>query len=219
MEDEVIEQIEQPDIESEAPDYSWVPKKFLKDGEPDLQALSRSYQALEKRLGSRSLAPESVDDYVFESKNGYTYDADLSNSFKQEALEAGLSAEQYAFIMNKYEESIAQSQPSADQAAEVLKASWGRNFDNNLQAARRAWDEFAPSDADIDEVGNNPVVLKILARIGMELGEDKPTAKGASRPSAMTEEQINELIRKKDYKHDLKAQEVVRKWYEAKFRD
>lgn len=209
------------EVETKEEDYSWVPKKFLKNGEPDLQGMAKSYQALEKRLGSKSLASEAIEDYQFDSKFAEHYSEEASNAFKAEAQKAGLSPEQYAWIMEKYEQNLDSAiQSNTPEAAEgVLRQAWGKSFDAQLNNARAAWDAFAPSDMDINSVGNNPAVLKILARVGAELGEDKPTARNSSRPSVMNEEQINEIIRSKDYSTDLKKQETVRAWYEKNYRD
>lgn len=212
---EVVEPVEKETATEE--DYSWVPKKFIKNGEPDLQGLAKSYQSLEKRMGSKSLASDSIEDYVFNASGNFTYDPEVSNAFKTEAQKMGLSPEQYAWAMEKYEASVSGSIVTADVAEKDLRSTWGKNFDANLNAARAAWDTFAPSDMDINEVGNNTAVLKLLARIGAELGEDKPSNRGATRPTAMSEEQINEIIKSKDYRTDLKKQEIVRTWYEKQY--
>ncbi|WP_157272536.1 hypothetical protein [Azonexus hydrophilus] len=215
---ENVESVDQAtEVQATEDDYSWVPKKFLKDGKPDLQGLAKSYSNLEKRLGSRSLASEAIEDYAFESKHGFQYDPEVSTAFKSEAQKMGVSPEQYAWMMEKYEEAVSTNTVTPEVAEKTLRESWGKNFDSNLNYARAAWDAFAPSDMDINEVGNNPAVLKILARVGAELGEDKPTARQASRPTAMTEDQINEIIRSKDYTTNLKKQEQVRKWYEQHY--
>lgn len=205
--------------ETKDEDYSWVPKKFLKDGKPDLQGLAKSYANLEKRLGSRSLASEAIEDYAFESKHGFQYDAEVSQAFKAEAQKMGVSPEQYAWMMEKYEEAVAGSSGSAELAEQNLRNDWGKSFERNLNYARAAWDAFAPSDMDINDVGNNPAVLKILARVGAELGEDKPSARAATPSRGMTEDQINEIINSKDYRANLNKQKIVREWYEQNYKD
>jgi len=205
--------------EAKTDDYSWVPKKFMKDGGPDLQGLAKSYANLEKRLGSRSLASEAIEDYVFETKHGFQYDPEVSSAFKAEAQKMGLSPEQYAWAMEKYEESVAGSTVTAEAAEKALRNDWGKSFDTNLSYARSAWEAFGPSDMDINEVGNNPAVLKILARVGAELGEDKPTARNATPSRGMTETQINEIINSKDYRANKEKQKLVSDWYEANYKD
>lgn len=220
--DEAIDNNEaevETEVEGKEEDYSWVPKKFLKDGSPDFASMAKSYQSLEKRLGSKSLASEVIEDYVFDSKFENVYDPEVTQAFKAEAQKAGLSPEQYAWVMDKYEESLAQSSITPQAAETSLRQAWGKSFDSQLINARAAWDAFAPSDMDINEVGNNPAVLKILARVGAELGEDKPTAKNSARPTAMSEDQINEIIKSKGYATDLEKQETVRAWYEKNFKD
>lgn len=215
---ENVEAVEQnTEVETTEDDYGWVPKKFLKDGKPDLQGLAKSYQNLEKRMGSKSLASEAIEDYAYDSKHGFDYDPEVSTQFKSEAQKAGLSPEQYAWMMEKYESEVSRLSMTPDKAEQTLRQSWGKSFDTNLNYARQAWDAFGPSDISIDEVGNNPQVLKILARVGAELGEDKPSAKGAAPSRGMSEDDINEIIRSKDYTTNLKKQEQVRKWYEQHY--
>lgn len=205
------------EVQTVEDDYSWVPKKFLRDGKPDIQGLAKSYQSLEKRMGSKSLASEAIEDYAFESKYGFDYDAETTSAFKSEAQKAGLSPEQYAWVMEKYESEVDRIAMTPDKAEKTLRQTWGKSFDTNLNYARQAWEAFGPSDISIDEVGNNPQVLKILARVGAELGEDKPSARGASTGRGVSEEEINEVIRSKDYTTNLKKQEMVRKWYEQQY--
>lgn len=218
---EVVEQntVAEAKPEVTEDDYSWVPKKFMKDGAPDMQGLAKSYANLEKRMGSRSLASEAIEDYVFETKHGFQYDEASHTAFKSEAQKMGLSPEQYAWAMEKYEESVASTGTTAESAESSLRELWGKSFDRNLDYARSAWDAFAPSDMDINEVGNNPAVLKLLARVGAELGEDKPSKRAASPARGMTEEQITEIIRSADYRTSKTKQKQVSDWYEANYKD
>jgi hypothetical protein len=67
----------------------------------------------------------------------------------------------------------------AKKAAETLEGVWGKRdepgFKGNLALAHKAFMAFA-DDADraeLDKIGNHPVILKILAKVGRELREDQ----------------------------------------------
>lgn len=204
----------QVDVPAES--YDWVPPKFLKDGQPDYKNLAKSYQALESKMG-KHVAPTSIEEYTFESKMADQYDPEVQTAFKAEALEKGMTAEQYAFVMNKYEEAVMSMQPSVDDVRAHLEESWGPQFEANLQNARAAWDAFAPKDVDINEIGNNPAVLKFLAQVGKEMGEDRVSGKFAQKAPGMTIDEVNALIGSKDYATNQDKQRKVQEYYEKQF--
>lgn len=205
---------------AESKDYSWVPNKFLNEGEPDFQNLAKAYQNLEKKLGQKvtNLAPETVDEYAYEPE-GFELDQELTNAFKNEAKEAGLSTSQYEFIMKKYQETVTRSTMTPDIAADILKQSWGdAEFEGNLGNARKAFDEFAPSDMSMDDPAlNHPSVLKLLANIGSNLGEDSTPAK-SSRGSSYSQADIEEMQRTPDYNvRGSETRNTVDNWYKTKY--
>lgn len=212
----VVEQ----ETQVEQPDYSYVPKKFLSDGKPDWENLSKSYQSLEKKLGAKGiLVPEDITEYTFEGVE-VALDEERVNEFKTEAQKAGLSKEQYAFVMGKYNEMMSANGLNASASEAVLKQEWGAEFDKNLSLARKAFDEFAPSDLTIeDPILNHPTVLKLLASLGRELGEDtQKTVKGSTSARGITQDDIMEIQKSSDYWDNPTKQAQVRQWYEKRYK-
>lgn len=201
--------------------YDWVPKKYMRDGKPDFQAMEKARANLEKKLSQKgiSLAPETPDEYTFEPTDpGLEYDPETSAAFKNEALKMGLTVDQYQFIMQKYEQEVGQYMYTAERAAAELKTAWGDDFAQNLQYANRAFEEYVPSDVSINEIGNNPAVLKILARIGAELGEDSAPARSTSRGVSHTQEDIERLMASPEYgMAGSEARQTVDAWFKKKY--
>lgn len=210
------------EAKSDEPDYSFVPKKFLKDGKPDWESLTKSYQHMEKKASSKGvLVPEDVSEYEWSGNAPVQIDPEQANAFKADAQKAGLTKEQYAFVMDKYAEVMTNTGFSAEASAHALKKQWGEEFQSNVNLARRAFDEFAPSDMNMDDpIFNHPTVVRLLARMGKELGEDSQAAvKGVSgRSTGMTSDEIQAIQSSPDYWNSREKQETVRKWYESKYR-
>lgn len=196
-------------------DMSWVPAKFLVDGKPDYKNLAKSYQNLETKIGKKgALAPSSVDEYVYEPQ-GIEFDSDKSSAFKEEAMKAGISPEQYQFIMSKYESVMTEMMPSEEKTSATLKEDWGKDFNVNLKSAQRAFENYAPSDVSKDDpIFNHPTVMKILANIGADLGEDTTPAKAGSTNSTISQEKVDELMNSPDYWNNMDKQKMVRQWFE-----
>lgn len=210
------------EVQAEEPDYSYVPKKFLKDGKPDWEALTKSYQHMEKKASQKGvLVPEDVAEYEWAGNAPVSIDPEQANAFKAEAQKAGLTKEQYAFVMDKYAEVMTNTGFSADASAHALKKVWGEEFQANVNLARRAFDEFAPSDMNMDDpIFNHPTVVRLLARMGQELGEDSQSqVKGkTTRSSGLSEEEVRSIQSSSDYWNNPEKQAKVRQWYESKYR-
>ncbi len=210
---------EQPTEQATEQNYDYVPKKFLVDGKPDFENLSKSYQALEKKLGAKgSFAPETVDEYAYTPSN-IEIDPEKSTAFKTAALEAGLSAKQYEFVMSQYEQEINAIMGSPEASEATLKADWGNQYQGNLSAARKAFDVYAPSDVSIeDPIFSHPAVLKVLARMGADLSEDNTPPKGGGSTSTMSQEKVDALMASPDYYDNLDKQAQVSAWFAKKYK-
>lgn len=200
-------------VEPKQETYDWVPKKFLtKDGTPDFQAMSKSYLALEKRQGSKSFAPETIDDYTFEGK--MTYDEETTKAFKEKAQKAGLSTEQYKWVMGEYEEMLNQVSYTPERAESALKEAWGDSYTKNMQNAIRAYELYVPSNISIEEIGNNPAVIAILARVGADLSEDTTPAKSSQASTVVSKGEILKIMKEPDYYRNAEKQKMVTEWYQ-----
>jgi hypothetical protein len=217
------------DAVEDTPDYSWVPKKYMKNGEPDFQALAKSYQSLEKKLGQKGpQAAETIEDYTYEpsvldenGKPAVITDPTADKAFKEEALKAGMTVDQYKFVMGKYEQVVETLTMTPAKAAEALQADWGKDYAAQLANAKAAFDEYAPSDVDINDVGNNVAVIKLLASIGSQMGEDKVAAKGKTKAvdNSMSIDDVRKIMADKDYSTNAKKQKMVSDFFEANYKE
>lgn len=200
---------------AEEPDFSFVPAKFLKDGKPDWERLVKAHKHAESLASKKGLlVPQDVSEYEWQGNAPIQINEEQANAFKAEAQKVGLTKEQYAFVMDKYAEVMTNTGFSADASAHALKKVWGEEFQSNVNLARRAFDEFAPSDMNMDDpIFNHPTVVRLLARMGQELGEDSQSTKGSTGYSAMTKAQVDELMKAPDYWRDASKRKAVEDWY------
>lgn len=167
----------------------WLPEKFrvlngdAVDVEASARKLAESYSGLEKRVGSGDVPPKSADEYavtVPDALKEAWQEDDRFKAFKADALGAGLTQKQFDFVVGKYFSVMPElvqgaAQLDANKATEELRKTWATDseFKTNVGDALKAFEKFAdPADlARIDEIGNNPVVLRILAKVGKEAQE------------------------------------------------
>jgi len=184
-------------------EYGYVPEKFMKEGNPDFETMAKSYEELETKLRTtRPSAPKTVDEYAYEFPEGFQVDEEATNAFKAEALEAGLSVDQYKFIMDKYATSINQAVGMTQETAQKeLQDYWGQNFEDNLSNAQYAFQQIGKDlNLDVNKVGNDPNVLKILSWIGTQIREDdvSDVQAGGGDPG-LTDTEISDLMSRPDY--------------------
>lgn len=167
----------------------WLPEKFrvlngdTLDVEASARKLAESYGGLEKRVGSGDVPPKSADEYALtvpdQFKDTWQED-DRFKAFRADAHAAGLTQKQFDFVMGKYftvAPELVQGAGAAtmEQATTELRSTWKSDaeFTANVQSAYKAFTAFAdPADRErMDEIGNSPVALRILAKIGKEMGE------------------------------------------------
>lgn len=203
------------EVKQEAQDWSKiVPAKFLKDGNPDWENFAKSYTNLEKKLGSKpNTPPSSIDEYDYKPQ-AYEVDDEAFTSFREEALSKGLSKDQFKWAMERFEQAIQPMLINPDKTEEALKEAWGKDYKNNLGSARKAFDEFAPSDLSMeDPIFNHPSVLKLLARIGSELGEDSVPPKSGGGSGGLTKAEIEAIVASRDYWDNPEKQQQVANWF------
>lgn len=163
-----------------------VPAKFLKDGEVDHANLVKSYKHLESKMRAGEAPPTEASAYEFKLPDGVELTDDLKGmveEHKARALELGLTQKQFeeytTDLQSMAEQIKAEYLPSKEKAEAALKEAWGAEFNQQLTLARKAFSRYG-SEADMQEIGNNPVALRLLAKIGAELGEDTKPAHGAA---------------------------------------
>lgn len=185
---------------------AWLPEKYRVKGddgavkvEDSAKKLAEAYGALNKRMVDTGLPPESPDKYEFkapEGKESLELDAAMTAEAKKGLHGLGLTQKQYQGVMEMYVNSLEGmvtrgTVMGAAKATEALAASWGQpdtpTFKANLGYAKKAFDAFADDGdkAAIDKIGNDPVTLRILAKIGRELQEDTSGAANVMAPESL----------------------------------
>lgn len=189
----------------------WLPEKFrvlngdALDVEASARKLAESYAGLEKRVGSGDVPPKTPDEYKVEVPEQFkeVWSDESFGAFKAEALAAGLTQKQLDFVMGKYftiapDLVAGGAKYDAETATAELRKTWANDaeFTGNLQAAHKAFTAFASEGDDMDAIGNNPVALRILAKVGKEMGEAGGIPAQATTASA---ESVDDLLRSPAY--------------------
>jgi hypothetical protein len=215
-------QTEQTSEQQSDTDYSFIPEKFLEDGKPNIEKLSKSYSELEKKLGGK-VPVSSPDEFDFQFQNPEQWDTKGLEDFKNFAVEKGFSKEQFNDALSLYEQNVSQMldafTPTPEKAVSVLKQEWGKSFDRNMQLAGKAIDTFAPSGFDISSIGNDPNVIKLLSAIGSQLTEDSiPNSHSVNAGSKMSKLEIEEILKSPDYRTSKEKQKIVQEFYATNYK-
>jgi hypothetical protein len=167
----------------------------------DVESLAKTVVHQQKMMGNRIPMPKNDEEKaelytklgrpdepskykveIPETHQQYFRDESVSE-FKNVAHKIGLNNEQINALMDfqisqvNYELDQQQNGLSVqkDEVESTLKQEWGFDYDKNIRSAQRALQVYG--DEDIKqlmntEVGNNPAVIKLFARLGKEVTED-----------------------------------------------
>lgn len=180
------------------------PEKYLvKNGdEVDWQATARKIDEgrshLEKRFGAGDVPPKDISGYKVAAPEQYAEllkdwnpaeDQSLQ-SFLTNAHQAGMTQKQidlvigeYGRVMSQVQGQIAPPTPEqqAEEAAKALGEVWKdpAEFEKNVGEAFKAGQKLAAKlGVDFDEfnaaLGNNPMFLRLAAKLNAEMAEDVP---------------------------------------------
>lgn len=234
------EQGQQP-AQPEQANYDWLPEKFrvmTSDGlEVDIkqsaEKLAASYDGLSKRLGSGDIPPKDAESYSvdFGEKALMSFDefkAEPENqAFLKQAHELGMTEKQVQFVLGQYMERLpeviqAGKEATVEAAKDTLAQVWKSEaeLNSNLRSAYQAFQRYAaPEDKElIDQIGNNPLVIKLLANVGKGLQEDS----GANKPQGISPDDVKGLMMGEAYRNanhpDHRAVHArVREFYENQY--
>lgn len=173
----------------------WIPEKYRvmgDDGKLNVEGSARkladAYSHLEKRMGSGDTPPKTADEYAPKVEvEGFKWDEFKADprmqSFMKSAHAKGITNDQMGFILGEYAQLAPELVNGAatldsEAAATQLRETWKTDaeFNKNIGLAFRAFNSLA-DDGDkgrMDEIGNNPMVIRMLAKIGAEMQEDAP---------------------------------------------
>lgn len=173
----------------------WLPEKYRvmgDDGKLNVEGSARkladAYSHLEKRMGSGDTPPKTADEYAPKVEvEGFKWDEFKADPrmqlFMKSAHAKGITNDQMGFILGEYAQLAPELVNGAaaldsEAAATQLRETWKTDaeFNKNISLAFRAFNSLA-DDGDkgrMDEIGNNPMVIRMLAKIGAEMQEDAP---------------------------------------------
>lgn len=220
----------------------WVPEKFRVVGddgklsiEGSARKLAESYTHLEKRFGSGDAPPKTVDEYAPKVEaDGFKWDEFKADPEMQGFLKAahakGITNDQMGFILGEYMQRApalvnGAAELDAEAATTALREVWKTDgeFNKNIGLAFRAFNSLAePGDKDkMGEIGNNPMVIRMLAKVGAEMSEDTPAGGDINLEEQQT---VRDLMKSEAYTNKKHADHErvsaqVRAFYQRAYGD
>ncbi|CDZ82513.1 hypothetical protein BN1086_02788 [Citrobacter koseri] len=220
----------------------WLPEKYRvvgEDGKLSIEGsarkLAEAHTSLEKRLGSVGTPPKTAAEYEpnveVEGFNWDEFKADpRMQSFMKAAHAKGITNDQMSFILGEYAQRAPElvngaAELDSEAATTQLREVWKTDaeFKKNIGLAYRAFNSLA-DDADkgrIDEIGNNPMVIRMLAKVGAEMQEDAPAGGEVNLAEQQTIRDLMKSPAYRDPKHAdherISAQ--VKAYYQKRFGD
>ena len=201
-----------------------IPEKYLvkkEDGTTDHEAsalkLAQGYDSLAKRMGSGEAPPKTADEYAPTMPEGMSLDAlkadPLYGGFLKGAHSRGMNNAQLSYVLDAMQ--VRENMRNSPEAAE---AELRKDFTNDqaltqaLQRSYRATAAYAGTEETRGKLeakfGNDPDFIRLMARIGGELGEDSPPA-GLSGAESQTLESLVAHPAYLDRKHPEHARVVA----------
>ena len=174
-----------------------IPEKYQvkkEDGTLDIEAsslkLAEAYGSLEKRLGTGDLPPKTAEEYeitVPEAlKDTWKPKEDpLLKDFLGKAHAAGMTQKQVDLVMGQYMELApelvsAGRKLDAEACTAELRTQWktDEQYKAEVGKAYKAAVGYFGADAEaiIKEYGNDPRIIRGLAKLGGEMGEDRSSS-------------------------------------------
>lgn len=234
---------------TETPETTPFPEKFLvkkDDGSIDTEASSRKlaegYNHLAKKMGETGgVVPDSAEGYKIDfnaqelglpesiTPELVQNDADFK-AFAEEAHKAGFTNEQINLIATRYvtmAQTLIERRDESDMAEcqKALAETWKNpdELNKGIQNAQRAFNRFA-SEQDkglIDTIGNNPIIVRLLANVGALMKEDAPARNVQPSESRETIKSIMQSPAYLDDKHPdhAKVMQQVNQYYQQAYGD
>lgn len=176
-----------------------IPEKYQvkkEDGSLDIEAsslkLAEAYGHLEKRMGTGDIPPKTADEYeiavpdVLKDKWNPKEDP-LLGDFLKKAHENNYTQKQIDLAMSTYLDIVPQlvngsKQLTEEECVAELKTEWktDEQYKAEVNKAYKAAVAYGDKDAEaiIKDYGNDARIIRLLSRVGKELGEDSPPNNG-----------------------------------------
>jgi len=166
------------------------------DADASMAKWAEGHKHLEQRLGSGTAPPASPDDYKVEAP-GLDWEAFKSAPENKALLKAahakGMTNDQLAWALGEYAQRMAAAQPTPEKAFSELQQAWKTptEFHANARHAAKALAVFGDTltDQERQAIDSSPVVLRLLAKVGAQLGEDSaPIVEGTPAAQSWDEQ-------------------------------
>lgn len=207
-----------------------IPEKYLvkrEDGSTDWEASAlkqaQGYGELAKRMGAGEAPPQTPDGYTPELPQGVTMEQlktdPMFAGFLKGAHAVGLNNKQVSYLLGEYQQRI---QLIEDQRANpaVAEAELGKVWTNEQAMSRglnnayrgaQAFAEDTEHAARLDKkFGSDPDFIRLMAKVGAELGEDTLPGGGLTQVEADTLESLRKSAAYTDSKHPEHAAAVAK---------
>lgn len=227
----------------ESAGFDWIPEKHRvtkDDGSFDLEASSRkvadAHRALEQRFGSGDLPPKDATEYAPEvALEGFNWDEFKTDpemqGFLKGAHAKGITNAQLSYILGEhYQRMVGVAQGAATLNIEACQQELGKTWATpeamkaGMSGAFKTFSAFAEKagvtlqDLEASGAANNPAVIRLLAAIAPELGEDRGVSgTGAGGNEDITELLTNEAYTNPNHKDHKLISEKVRRHYERQY--
>jgi hypothetical protein len=168
---------------------------------PSKHATEDDWKQVFHKLG----LPEKPEEYAVEVPKDTPIDQDFLKAFKEEAHKVGVLPQQAQKILQWYDQNVraqvgAQAQAQEGKVQEVLdglKKEWGAGFEKELGKARAAVRELGGESLQQHltqtGLGNDPVLIRFMAKVGSMLGEDKILGAGEGKFGKTPQEAVKEI--------------------------
>ena len=154
--------------------------------------------------------PETIEGYQFRDPENIPenveYNKEAEHWWKHKAFELGLSPEKAQKVLDEFNEfsfSGAKAQLEDKQKTiDELKREWGNKYERNEAVAKQAINKFAGEQAIKElietNLGNNPGLMKMFAKIGESMLEDSvlknPNLPSMRKTPVEIRHEINEIM-------------------------
>lgn len=188
-----------------------IPEKYQvkkEDGSLDIEAsslkLAEAYGHLERRIGTGDIPPKSAEEYQITVpdalKGKWNPKEDpLLGEFLNDAHAAGMTQKQVDLVLSRYMDIAPKlvsgaSQLSAEECTTQLKSEWktDEQYKAEVGKAFKAAVGYGGGDDEgiIKDYGNDPRIIRLLARVGGEMGEDRSLNPGGGLPGGQSVESM-----------------------------
>ena len=154
----------------------------------------------------KDLGQPELDKYTLATPKESKLNEDFLKTFRETAHKAGLLPKQAQGLLDWYlsQEQGFSDKAKADHTAEAtkaingLKTEWGQGYDKQIGLAKAAIREFGSPELvtylNESGLGNDPQLIRLMAKAGAMLGEDKIRGDGGSGKFGKTPVEIQREI-------------------------